>query len=50
MIEAGVEAISLFDFDDPHEWKVDHIYREMERTRRRVKAGSTDPAVGGSSD
>lgn len=35
MIEAGVEALSLWDHDDADEWKVWHVYREMEKAKLR---------------
>ena len=34
MIEAGVEAMALWNFGDPDEWKVPHIFRTMEQARR----------------
>ena len=34
MIEAGIEALAIFDLHDPASWKVPCIYRAMEAARR----------------
>jgi hypothetical protein len=51
MIEAGMEALSLWDFYDLDEWKVADIYRAMESVHRAVTVAKTseaapDPTVG----
>ncbi len=33
MIEAGVEALALWDRGDSDEWKVWHVYQEMHKAR-----------------
>ena len=45
MIEAGIEALELWDFGDLPEWKVASVYKAMElvhrvrRDRRHVRLG-----------
>ena len=36
MIEAGTEALALFDFGDPAEWIISSIYSAMESAERRL--------------
>jgi hypothetical protein len=38
MIEAGIEAYCLWDRDDPTEWKVADIFRQMAKAKRESTA------------
>jgi hypothetical protein len=38
MVDAGVRALALWDWDDRSEWKVSDVYREMERARLSTAA------------
>ncbi len=38
MMEAGIDALALYDWGDPGDWIVDSIYRAMEKVRRNKEA------------
>lgn len=39
MLEAGLDAISLYDWSDPGDWIVTSIYSAMEKVRRNKDSG-----------
>jgi hypothetical protein len=49
MLSAGLRAFALWDYFDPDEWKVSHIYRAMESARVAPTVTETVPLPPGGS-